>query len=828
MTAAPPRLANRRSGGVLAALARWMLAGLLGASTAAAGVALGVYVWYAHKEQTDLSRAKLLGRVPPANEVVDALGRCMGQFHGSQWREVLPYEHIPRTFLLAVLATEDARFFSHSGLDVRGILRALVEDLRAGHVEQGGSTITQQVAKTFVGNSRTLERKIREAIVAQRLERAFSKEDILLAYVNRVYYGAGAYGVQAAALTYFGRPVWNLTLGEMALLAGLPQSPSRLDPYRHPAAARQRRNWVLERMETLGFISPKAAAAARAEPLRLHRSGACFAWAAPQATRRALAEARKLAGTAWRAGGVRVETTLELDLAQRAEMALQDGLHALDRRQGWRGPLAYLTGADERRHVLERTDEWLAAHPARKGDLALGIVDEVQPKAVTVKLGTRWRGHIDWDHLEWAGPYTEFPSRPDGRGRDDSGRVSLDVHLRDARRALHTGDAVLVRLLEPLPRNGGEVSVGLEQVPRVEGAFVAFDRHSGAVAALVGSYDDDLSEFDRTRARRPTGSTMKPIVYSLAYALGLPPWKVLSGAPFATDTWRPTGDKAVRDMMAWDALIHSENRISLRVFQWVLRHAGVDGWKAWVAKLGLGGPVAGYPSEVLGTDQSPWDMTGAYGVLANSGRPAPRRLTRKVVAGDGTVLFRNVDAADPGADVADLFAAVDAALAPPAPPVVDPRGAWLVAANMVEVNRRGTGRRAGRELPFPTAGKTGTLPYDVWYIGWSGRWLAGTWIGADRRRRVLGRSVHHNVVHGADAALPVWLTWMKRAHRGLDPGPLPPAPPAGIVVSRVDPATGHLDATGRRVPHRVEEPPPASEARPGASTEGPGAEEFDF
>lgn len=746
-------------------------------------------------------------------------GQVIGELYEER-RILLPYEKIPRRLVLAFLAVEDKRFFSHEGIDLRGVLRAALSNLRAGGVVEGGSTITQQLAKQTLGRDKTLARKVREAIFARRLEDRYTKEQILLLYLNKIYLGHNSYGIQAAAQNYFRKNVWELSLGEMAMIAGLPQSPSRVNPAVNMAASRKRQKEVLERMVDAGFATREEADVALATPLVVYPLMDDFATKVPWFTEEVRRSLGKLAGDDWLRRGLSVFTTASVPLGLAAEEALADGLYAVDRQQGYRGPLAKVPDAETRDGVLARVEAWFRGAPAL-GDITPVIVASLSKTGLEVLVTPSVRGFLPLSELRWAGPYTELPlvDRTVRRGgvaetiqvRDESKAVSYKPKPGDVAATFHPGDVLLARVIgEPTRKPKGWVAtpegqlrLTLMQPPKVEGAFVAFDQDTGQVKALVGGWDHDRSEVDRVHALRQTGSTMKPLVYSLAYDMGLPPSTVLSGAPFRLDGYNPTGDKAVPDMTLWDGLTKSENSISLRTLQYVLDHGSKERWREWGQRLGLGRELRGYPSEVLGTDQTLWDMTGAFSVFAREGRVVPRTLIRKIVDRDGRVVARRLVPGDGANDARDMLDALYDAAAHPPRQVIDPATAYVTAANLHEVTVRGTGSRVGKELDHEAAGKTGTLPYDVWFIGFTDHFVAGAWIGSDRRERPLGRSVKQNRIHGGDAALPVWLDWMKLADAGRPKRKFTERTPAGVELARIDPVTGMLAREGGMlVPHK--------------------------
>lgn len=809
----PVVVVNPRRGGVAATALRLLLVAAVAGLVAVVGAGFALYARYAR----DLP--PIIPFEAHTFEGVTTFLADDGDVIGELFEErriLLPYEKIPRKLLLAFLAVEDKRFFSHEGIDLRGVLRAALSNLRAGGVVEGGSTITQQLAKQTLGRDKTLTRKVREAIFARRLEDRYTKEQILLLYLNKIYLGHNSYGVQAAAQNYFRKNVWELSLGEMAMIAGLPQSPSRVNPAVNMKASRRRQKEVLDKMVDAGFVGREDADAAAAAPLTVYPLMDDFADKVPWFTEHVRKSLGDVAGPDWLRRGLTVHTTASVPLGIAAEESLAEGLHDLDHEQGWRGPLATVPDAETRDAVLGRVEAAFQGAPA-VGELTPVIVATATSKGVEVLVTPTVRGFIPLEGLKWAGAYTVLPLVEKRRGgrtvkvRDESKSVSWQPKLGDPAKVFRPGDVVLARVVaEPTkkpkgfqPTPEGQLRLALEQPPKVEGAFVAFDPDTGYVKAIAGGWDFERSEVDRVHSLRQTGSTMKPLVYALAYDLGLAPSTVFSGAPFRFEGYNPTGDKAVPDMTLWDGLTKSENSISLRALQYVLDHGSKERWAEWGRRLGLSRELQGYPSEVLGTDQTLWDMTGAYAAFAREGRVVPRTFVRRVVDRDGKVLARSLAPADPANDARDMLDALFDAAARPPKQVIDPATAYLTAANLHEVTVRGTGSRVGKALAHEAAGKTGTLPYDVWFVGFTDHFVAGAWLGAERRDRPLGRSVRQNKAYGGDTALPVWLRWMRLAHESRPKRKLTDRVPPSVEVARIDPVTGLLAREGGMlVPHK--------------------------
>ncbi|MCB9729925.1 MAG: transglycosylase domain-containing protein [Deltaproteobacteria bacterium] len=785
----------RRPGGVLGVLLRAVVAlglwlGLLGAAAVVA-----VYAWYAR----DLPRLDGFDDLSSAGvtSFTSADGQVVGEWYQER-RILIRWDQLPRQLVLAVLAAEDARYFSHSGVDFKGVLRAMITNLRAGDVREGASTITQQLAKTLVGADRSYVRKIREAILARRMEDLYSKHQILTWYLNAGFLGHGSYGVQAAAQNYFRKDLWDLDLAELATIAGSFQSPGRVNPAVNMPGSHERLAHVLAQMQRRGWISGEEARAALQKELVVYPMRDPLGDHVPEyteAVRRDIAARYDKDGRSWLDLGLKVSLAVEPAIQREASAALRSGLEEVARKQGYPGPLARL-GRDA---FFERVAGQLPAEGPREGQRYLGRVSKASAKEATVELGPKSAGTLTLERTRWAVPYTELPVDPKG-GRDRSKSVSFEGKLGALDKALAPGDVVWV---EALAAEGQGQPLALVPIPMMEGALISYRNVSGGVDAMVGAWDFDRSQVDRTRALRQTGSTMKPIAYSKAYDSGLPPSALFSGAPFREGTYNPTGARSKDDMLVWNALVKSENSVSLRVLQDVLRRAGLPAWQAWGRTLGLSRPLDGHTSEVLGADQTPFDMAHAFGVFALRGMAPAMNTVRKVVDAEGHVLERHIGPLDPWSGTADAITALWESVLVPRDRLIEASTAYLITANLNEAVKRGTGKRAKMD-GYEVAGKTGTLPYDVWFDGYNHDRTAVVWIGADRRERPVGRSERSNKIYGGDAAAPIWKEFMDSVQPSRGVGSLVEKPPADVTWLLVDPDTGLLgcDGKGQRIPHK--------------------------
>ncbi len=694
----------------------------------------------------DLPDVESLERYRPAltTTVWSRDGVLLAEFYEER-RKLVDVEALPAHVVRAFLAAEDSGFFSHEGLDLAGILRAAWANLRERRVVQGGSTITQQVAKSLLlSPERSLRRKLREAVLAVRIERNLTKRQILFLYLNQIYLGHGAYGIESASEIYFGISAPELSLAQAALLAGLPRAPSRYDPYRHPGRALDRRRYVLERMVEEGWATPEDAAAARDEPLNLAGYQNPYTRVSPYFTShvRQLLEARYGPEAVLR-GGLRVVTTMDSRLQQAAREALRWGLEQVDRRSGFQGPLGHRDPADP--------GPFAAGGPPRAGDRVKALVLEAGADGARVLAGGV-EMPLPAEAMAWALPRGKAPG---------------DV--------LGPGDVILCEV-EAGP--GGALRAALVQEPEVEGALVCVDPHTGEVLALVGGYDFGRSQFNRaTQARRQPGSAIKPLIYAAAVAKGYTPATlvydspVVYSSPDLEEKWKPHnyskrfyGATTLRD-----ALVRSRNVVTVKV----LRDIGVPYAVRFLRDLGLRAEISPDLSLALGSPSlSPLDLVAVYTVFPAGGvRHDPVFLLR-VEDRDGKVLER-FDPPGPGERV------------------LTPEVAFVITDMMRAVVREGTGRRV-RALGRPAAGKTGTTNEyrDAWFLGFTPDLLAGVWVGYDDGRSLGRRET------GGRAAAPIWLRFMKETVRDRPARDFPV--PEGVEFARVDAGTGGVAGPGSR------------------------------
>ncbi len=683
---------------------------------------------------------------------------------GEQRRIPVTFEQIPDLVKNAFLAAEDDRFFEHHGIDYLGLLRAAVINLVTAEKSQGASTITQQAARNmFLTLDKTWRRKLLELFVTLRMEREFSKQEILGLYLNVIFFGQRSYGVAAAAETFFGKTLDQLTVSEAATLAGLPQLPSRYNPLVNPRLATGRRSYVLRRMRELGLIDDATAAAANAEPLVARAHVPLFDVEAPYVAEMARLALRERFGAAAESAGYKVYTTIDGRLQTAANRALRIGLIEYDRRHGWRGPLGH--GEVAAGATPDKLDEVLEEYSA-VGVLIPAVVTATEGRTASVVVKGRGAAKIEWDGLSWA--------RRLQRG-------SLGPAPNAAQDVVTPGDVVYVILV-------GKGLAQLAQLPEAQSALVALDPYDGAIASLVGGFDYFVNKYNRvTQARRLPGSGFKPFLYSAALENGFTPASVLLDTPIVLEgddmeaAWRPensTGEFHGPTRLR-EALVRSRNLVSIRLLRAMGTAAAID----YVTRFGF--TREAMPDNLtlaLGTMQAtPLEIAAGYAVFANGGYRVQPYFIDRIENAATEVVWK----AEPHA-VCDTCQPSDQL----APQVISPQNAWLMTDMMSDVIRRGTGRRAlalGRE---DIAGKTGTTndAKDAWFNGFSPNLVASVWVGFDQERS-LGESEE-----GGKTALPIWVDFMREALRGVPQKARPR--PEGLVTLRISPDTGRLAGDG--------------------------------
>ena len=767
--------------------------------TGIAFLALAVYFCYLLATLPKVDR--LADYKPPiVSQVFGDDGSLVGEFYLER-RTVVPVEKIPKKLIHAFVAAEDANFYQHSGIDYLGIVRAAFKNLISLSKKEGASTITQQVAKSMLLTpEKKYSRKLKEAILAYRMEKTLTKDEILYIYLNQIYLGSGAYGVQLAAETYFGKDVDQLNLAEMAMLAGLPKAPTLYSPIKHLDRAKQRQAYVLERMVKEGYITQAEADHASNTPIVIHSrkkvnsdQSAYFL----EQVRIQLEE--KYGEDRLYKEGLKVYTTMNAEMQMGAYDGVVNGLKALDKRQGFRGPIKYLaeTEVDE---FCKQVEEGIDSAALKMGGTFLGVVTRVNPASgeLTVRVGER-TGVLSRKNMAWAGRVQLI----DSFGKPAGGKG----------KTLCLGAVIEVSVLTSDTGKTGAV-FALDQEPEAQAALVAMDPKSGAIRAMVGGYDFKKSQFNRAmQARRNAGSAFKPIIYAAAIDKGMTPASIIDDSPIEYESgkeraWAPKNyDNIYRGAVTMrEALTNSINVVSVKI----LENIGVGYAVEYAKKLGITSPLADNLTLALGSSSiTPLELTSAYAVFASGGyRLTPYFLT-KVTDRNGVVLeeisppqvpvfttatsaVRLTAVAGEGINKAPEGAGPARAPEPGAltpVPVISRETSYIMTNLMESVVSSGTGQRA-KAVGRPVAGKTGTTNdmKDAWFVGYVPQLVAGVWVGYDHERS-LGSGGS-----GGQAAAPIWTDFMKRALAGMPVQDF--VPPANVTFTLINPRTGRLARQG--------------------------------
>jgi penicillin-binding protein 1A len=713
-----------------------VLFGLLGLLSAAVGTAVGLLLVYS----TDLPQVEQLERYRPISvtELYDGQGRVIGTF-ALQRRVIATYDDYPEVLRNALISIEDKDFYRHSGIDIWRIAGAAYRDIEYGGKVQGASTLTMQLARNlFLSPDRSFYRKVQEALLAIQIERRFTKPQIFTLYANQIFLGHGAYGFEAASEYYFSKPAKQLKLEEAALLAGLPKAPQYYSPITHPERAVRRRNLVLNAMLEDGKITAAQAADAKNKPipLSLQKDPNSLAPHYVEEIRRYL-EA-KYGSDQVHESGLRVYTSLDMDLQKSARQALLDGLAAYERRHGWHGRLVNVIAQGQKLDKYADPD-W-DEDPEINGYMH-ALVIQVSPAAAAVRFG----------------PHTATITPADTAWT----KLNLKSKLPDI---LHAGDVVYLKVLSL--DAGGRSRVSLEQDSGAEGALVAIDNATGEIKAMVGGRDFNVSKFNRaTQALRQVGSSFKPYVYTAVIDQGGSPDDIILDAPATFQTvsgpYSPHNydGKFEGTISLRRALAQSRNIPALKLAD----HIGIKTVIDYAHRFGITSNIPAYLPVALGSAEiTPLEQTSAFSVFPNDGvRVAPRYIT-KVTDYEGRILEEDFS------DIKD---------------VVSSRTARIMTSMLREVVLHGTAVAAAK-MPYPLAGKTGTTNdfTDAWFVGFSPSLTCGVWIGYDEKKSLGEKET------GAHAALPIWMQFMNVALAGKDPGDFQPAsaPRNSAVAQKVD------------------------------------------
>ena len=755
-----------------------VLVSLLFLGIVAASAAVLWVFWTYGKDLPDYHQ--LAKYEPPVATRIHAGNGALIAEHATEKRVFMPVEAMPPRLIQAFLSAEDKAFYSHFGVDPRALFRAVVTNAMnygTGRRPIGASTITQQVTKNFLlTNEVSIDRKIKEAILSFRMERAFTKDQILALYLNEIYLGMGSYGVAAAALNYFDKSLDQLTLEEMAYLAALPKAPANYHPIRKTRAATIRRDWVLGEMQQNGFITGDEARRARAMPLQIARQSGFDSAEAPYFAEEVRREVVSRFGEDMLyAGGLSVRTTLDPELQHAARMALQRGLEALDRRQGWRGALASHTGDGD-------LDDILAKHEATMlEDHHAAYVTEVTKDQAQIYVNGG-RGRIPFQLAFWA-----YPPRGEDGVRPQP--------LNDLRDALAIGDIIMVQPPEGTPdliRDGFEPQPGdyaLSQRPSVEGAIVALDPHTGRLLAMSGGYNYLDSEFNRAvQALRQPGSAFKPFVYLAALDQGYNPTTRILDAPLVVDQgpgkpkWKPANytRRFYGPSIMRVGIEKSRNLMTARLAM----NLGMDEIGDYARRFGLNENLPPLLSMSLGAGETTLlRLTAAYGMLVNGGKKITPSLIDRVQDRNGKTIYRHdgrsCDACQSGAGMGEEIPD----LGDTREQLTSPASAFQMVSMLEGVIKRGTGRRISK-LNLTLAGKTGTTNDNTngWFIGFTPDLAVGVFVGYDTPRQLGKRET------GSTVAVPIFGDFIAAAQAGRPV--IPFRRPGGVTIIPVNAETG--------------------------------------
>ena len=726
---------------VLGSFFSWFV-GLSAAGLATLMLLVGVALAMAYPQLPDISeladyRPKLSMRV------FSVEGKVIGEF-GEERRKLIPFKDIPAVVKNAVLSIEDTRFYQHGGVDYIGLARASLANVGRAK-SQGASTITMQVARNvYLSSEKTFTRKIYELLLTYKLEHLLSKDQIFEIYLNQIYLGHRAYGFAAAAETYFGKPIQNLSIAEAAMLAGLPKAPSAYNPINNPKRARSRQLYIIERMQDNGFITAAQATAAKAEELKIRTANSVTSTHAEYVAEMARQLMFAQYGPDIYTRGLNVYTTIKAEDQEVAYQALRRGILDYELRQVYRGPEKFITLPTEARELEDAIDEALI-DAGDKGDLLAAVVLEAAPKKVRVMRQNSEVLEITGDGL-----------KPVQSGLSD--KAPPHIKLRPG---------AVVRVSKTAK---GDWS--LTQLPEVEGAFVALDPSDGAIRSLVGGFDFDKNKFNHvTQAWRQPGSSFKPFIYSAAIEKGFTPTTMVNDAPLFFDAsvtgsqaWEPKNydGKFEGVMPLKTALAKSKNMVSIRILQAV----GPQNAQNWISRFGFDPEKhPPYLTMALGAGSvTPMQVALGYSVFANGGYLVKPYLITKVT--------------DPLGKVLSNYTPIELDERSRA---IEPRNAFLMSHLLQEVTRSGTAAKAQQVLKRNDIyGKTGTTndSMDAWFAGYNPSLTAVTWIGYDTPRKLGDRET------GGGLSLPVWISYMQHALKNVPITPMPV--PSGVVYEGND------------------------------------------
>lgn len=730
----------------------------------------GAYFWYIWSGNLPVVDSAKEYRPPIITEIFSDDGEVIGRFWDEK-RIVVPLDRLPQHLIHAFVAAEDARFFEHEGLDIISIFRAFLKNLAAGKIEQGGSTITQQMTRSLLlkNAKRTYRRKVREAILSIQFEKTFSKKQILFIYLNQIYLGQGAYGVETAARTYFNKSAKDLSIAESALIAGLPQAPAKYSPIQHFERAKARQRYVLERMLAERYITENQFGTALKTPLHIRKVQENTFAKAPYFTehiRRYLYN--KYGRELFLRDGLKVYTSLNLGMQRAAIKSLQTGLSELDKREGYRGVIRHLS-PQEIQDFNARALAKISSSPLQINSIVEGVVEEVSDKKgeVIVRIGDDL-ALLKFSRIKWA-------------RKPDPDIAFYAAKAKNPSEVLCRGDVVLVRLLKAIDPSSPAApiktesrpffawEISLEQIPEIQGAILCMVPETGEVKAMVGGLDFAVSQFNRaTQSRRQPGSVFKPVIYAAALDRGMKPCEVLLDAPYVSEqnpeeVWKPKNYKGrfFGPTLFRTALAESRNVITVKI----LKKIGVNYAIRYATNMGIESKLSPDLSLALGSSGvSLVEIVKAYSVFANGGILARPIFIKMILDRSGQIIEENQS------DTKEVIS----------------RQTAYVMTNLLEaVIQEGTGWRI-KALKRPAAGKTGTTNnlWDAWFVGYTPGLVTGVWVGYDDRK-AMGKGET-----GSRAAAPIWLYFMSDVLKGRQVANF--KVPEGIVFAKIDAKTGLL------------------------------------
>lgn len=708
-------------------------------------------------------------------------GKLIAEF-GEMRRTPIRFADIPPNFINALLSAEDDNFANHYGVDPSSLMRAASQLVKSGHIQSGGSTITMQVAKNFfLTSERSFSRKTTEILLALQIERQLTKDEILELYVNKIYLGNRAYGIEAAAQVYYGKSIREVSLAQMAMIAGLPKAPSRFNPLANPTRSKERRDWILGRMYKLGKITEAAYTEAINEPLNASYHVPTPEVNAPYIAEMARAEMVGRYGSDAYTEGFRVTTTVPSDLQEMANTAVHEGLMTYDQRHGYRGPESRLPGKTQTAWANELTKQRTIS------GLEPAIVTQVEKNGIQV-LTRNGEEHVAWDSMKWARPFLNTNSMgPVPRQPADVAQV---------------GDLIRVQ-------RQANNSLKFSQIPVAQGALVTLDPQNGAIRALVGGFAFEQSNYNRAmQAKRQPGSSFKPFIYSAALDNGYTAASLVNDAPivfvdeYLDKVWRPKNDTNtfLGPIRMREALYKSRNLVSIRLLQ----SMGVDRTIDYISKFGFNKQdLPRNLSLALGTATlTPMEIATGWSTFANGGYKISPYIIDKIESRNGELLFSANPPSVPTGNTASSgiaapehsFTINNVAGETPAPAatqapaiaerIIDGRTTYILNSMLEDVIKLGTGRRALALGRSDLAGKTGTTneSKDAWFSGYNADYVTTVWTGFDQPES-LGRREY-----GGTVALPIWMNFMGAALKDKPPHTQPE--PEGILSLRVDPVSG--------------------------------------